>query len=530
MKICSNCGKEIAAQSKFCKFCGAKLEVDIKEISNENFETMMFTPAQIDDYSEEQNQTSAQEVFGNTPQYYEGSTGPSMPREAFNAGEPVYNMPNNQPPKKKQKPKKSPSETKGNKSDKQKIIFSIIAVLLVVAIGLTGFIIYKKIAVTDEEKLVEILEETTPKPIVEIIYDDFDFNNTYEAYAVVSGVTKEGEKNFEDADIYFVTEDGAELIQENVDGKTNGIISTDKRIFVSYEIKTENGRTFSYIYTANGSKPAESEASGKYSQVRQESGKLKGLDELGNLIDVEAIDKIKDIVPRKNNTTLENPTTKPDGELTTESPEENAFDRDLDIYKKYFANGGIDEFCQYCDESDEVEVNTCMIDMNDDGSYELIAGVRREQLEFFFAVLAIQNGNVVILYKTYGGGSGGGEFLSVCKDTITSKHVVKAQGFAKDGYRAGEGYNSFLIYDGTSITVPKNFESGSFIVDYFDYFDKLKQETTVYTEEDGRISWYKVEGIYVTEAEYNNAFSRYSDEVSPEFEMKQGTYYNPMPY
>ncbi len=542
MAICSNCGKEINNNVKFCKFCGAKIENQIKEINNENFETMVIPSIKTDEknrpgmqtptsshqpFEEMQPKPTAQQVFPNAPQ----RSAPAAQREPFNAGAPVYNFDDNQNVSRNEKA--APKKKRGKKSQKQKIILSFIAVLLTVAIALTGVLIYKKLTTTDEEKLIEILEKQTSKPIVEILCKDYDENDTYEAYAVVSSVSKEGDKEYKEADIYYVNEDGAQIIQQNVDGKTNGIISTDDRLFVSYEIKAENGKTFSYIYTADGEKPAESEISGKYSQVRQENGKVKGIDVTGNTIDIEMTNKIKDVVVVKNNKNQGNKTetpTKPPEEITTEPPVVDNYDNDLETYKKYFAGGGLNDIPANYDESDEVVIKSCMIDMNDDGNYELVMCVTDSYSEIHSAVFAIQNGSVKSLYGTYSGGSGGGSFLSIFKDTSTGKHVVRANGFARDGYRAGSGYTSFLVYDGISIEDPENFESGSFEMDYYDSFDKLKQETTIFSVADNRVSWFKVEGQYVTEEEYNSAVSRYSEEISPEYELKQGSYSNPLPY
>lgn len=540
--ICSKCGKEINNNAKFCKFCGAEIRHQIKEINDEKFETMVIPSIKSDEitktdissksFQSSQPTISAQQVFANAPKRPAASV--NVPREPFNAGAPVYDFDDNRNVKKNVPPsQKNKTADKKSKSQKQKIILSVIAVLLVVAIALTGILIYKKLTTTDEEKLRAILAKQTSKPVVEILCKDYDENDTYEAYAVVSGVSKEGDKEFKEADIYFVSEDGAKLIQQNVDGKTTGIISTEKRLYVTYEITMNNGKTLSYIYTADGVKPAESEISGKYSQVRQEGGKIKGIDVTGTLIDINMTDKITDVFVVNNNKNQSNktetPITPPE-ELTTEPPEVDNYTSNLETYKKYFASGGLNDIPANYDSPDEVVVETCMIDMNDDKTYELLVFVKDSYSETFSAVFAIQNDGVKLLHEAYSGGSGGGSFHSIFKEVSTGKHFIMSRAFVKDGYRAGDGYVAVLTYDGTSITESKDFESGSFEIDYYDYFDNLKKETTVYSVEENRVYWFKVAGEYVTETEYDTEYSRYSETVSPEYEPKQGTYSNPMPY
>lgn len=183
------------------------------------------------------------------------------------------------------------------KKSPKKIIVAIIAVILVIAIVIGAVFIFKwsekKKNETElleaTERLEEVLKESTTKPIVDIVVEDYDSNGTYEAYAVV-GESDEQEKEhpeFYDADIYYVNMKKAQPVKENINGEVNGTISLDNLTYVSievYEDDTEEGKSF--IYTSDGEKPAEADISGEYSDVHEIDGKIFGLDDDGNKIEV----------------------------------------------------------------------------------------------------------------------------------------------------------------------------------------------------------------------------------------------------
>lgn len=174
-------------------------------------------------------------------------------------------------------------------SDKRKISWKIIApvvaVLLVIAI-VTGIVSCVNIKKTQErEKLLEILGTIADKPVVEFYCEDFDGDGTTEAYAVAG---KSAEKEYYDADFYFVNQTEAEVIKENVQGYANGLIETEDRLYVSLEVyddATQKG--FSYIYSAEGDESVEADISGKYSDVHEEDGKVIATGDDGSEIEVE---------------------------------------------------------------------------------------------------------------------------------------------------------------------------------------------------------------------------------------------------
>ncbi|MBE6783554.1 MAG: hypothetical protein E7536_06035 [Ruminococcaceae bacterium] len=183
----------------------------------------------------------------------------------------------------------TPPAPKKKKSSKG-IIIAIVAVLLVAAVVL-GIIFMPGLfdkKTSEEEKLKQLLEESTTKPIVEFVCDDYDSDGTYEAYAIVGKTDESDEEHpeFYDADIYFVNQKKAQPIKENISGKVNGKIKLDKIIYISIEIY-EGGKGKSFIYTAKGKKPVEAKNSGKYSDVHEENGKVVGTNENGKETEID---------------------------------------------------------------------------------------------------------------------------------------------------------------------------------------------------------------------------------------------------
>ena len=233
--FCKRCGKEIPNDSNVCQYCGSQV-----------------TP-----------RTSA-----NTYTNFNNTTV------------------NQAPPVPQKKKKKTP----------WKIIAPIVAVLLIIAIIFGVFACSNSKKKAAEEKLRQILAESTTKPVVEFMCEDYDGDGTYEAYAVV-GDSEEKEEyvEYSDADICFVNEEEAEVIKESVRGHANGTIEVGNTIYVSLEVYDDGAETGkSFIYTAEDSESVESDISGKYSDVREEDGKVIGKDENGNEIEVELTDKNED--------------------------------------------------------------------------------------------------------------------------------------------------------------------------------------------------------------------------------------------
>lgn len=179
---------------------------------------------------------------------------------------------------------------KAKKTSNKKYIYVVIAILLVIAILSGVWLIAaknKKREAENEQKLLELLETSTTKPVVEFICEDFDKNGTIEAFAVVGQIdnSESDHPEYSNADFFYIYEE-AEIIKEDVYGKSNGIIECEEVTYVSFEVYEENSNEgYSFIYTAADQSFEEADISGKYSDVHEENGEIVAFDN-GKQIDV----------------------------------------------------------------------------------------------------------------------------------------------------------------------------------------------------------------------------------------------------
>lgn len=205
--------------------------------------------------------------------------------------ETVHQDPDTQMTVQMSKPYKAPDSKK--KISPVKIIIAIVALVLVAAIVAgTFFFLEKKKeeeAAAHREKLTQLLEEKTTKPVIEMFFEDYDNNGSIEAFALVGEKSKgDGEDvEYTDADLYFVNEKKVQLIEEKITGQSNGILTAKNEIkYISLE-NVKSDSSHSYIYGVKSNAPFESATSGTYYEVHQDGDRIVGKkDPKGGFIEI----------------------------------------------------------------------------------------------------------------------------------------------------------------------------------------------------------------------------------------------------
>ncbi|MBE6783205.1 MAG: zinc ribbon domain-containing protein [Ruminococcaceae bacterium] len=236
--FCKHCGKQIDDTANACPYCGTGVT---RKVSDTN------------------------------------------PTGAYNSRVPqtVHQAPDTKMTVHMSKPYQAPSPKKKKKKSAVKIIVSVVALILVAAIAAgTFFFIEKKKeeeAQAHREKLTQLLEEKTTKPVIEMYFEDYDNNGSVEAFALVGEKSKgEGEDvQYTDADLYYVSDKNVQLIDEKITGKVNGILTAENGKYISLE-NEKSGSSHSYIFGVKNSKPFESASSGIYYEVHQDDDRIVG--------------------------------------------------------------------------------------------------------------------------------------------------------------------------------------------------------------------------------------------------------------
>lgn len=223
-------------------------------------------------------------------------------------------------------------------------------------------------------------------------------------------------------------------------------------------------------------------------------------------------------------------TTKKKKQTTKVSNEEN----DLSLYKKYLKNGWWDSV-RDPDYWSIDSVETCMVDLNGDKTYELLVKIHVDIVTTDYVVYGIQNGKVVKL-KSYVSDGGVYSFnrFEIKYDTRTSKPALVFE----ESYRSGNfegGYSTEIYsYDGKRLKVETKIEGEYFnIVDY-DQSLRMEEAKREYSEhqitEDGYFRYHFVNGRNVSREEFDKVDIRYVTPPKGKYPFVRGTYRNPMPY
>ena len=244
------------------------------------------------------------------------------------------------------------------------------------------------------------------------------------------------------------------------------------------------------------------------------------------------------------------PLTEPAAETETES----AAPSERQLYTDYLTGGGYDELLyDYDDPEATFRAESCLADINDDGTKELLLHITNTTslgLRGYPAVtclLGVQNGEVEMLgVAFYGAGSGGGDYLFIRYDTVEKKHVLEYEEFARDGMfsntmahyyfdvreRDTEGKRYGTAGEGNVVYKTAHTLRSSFYATegaYASEAEKIMRETTLYREEDGIVTVYLYDGAYISEAEYDAMRDRFVEPTDPAYQMKPVTLQNPVP-
>lgn len=216
---------------------------------------------------------------------------------------------------------------------------------------------------------------------------------------------------------------------------------------------------------------------------------------------------------------------------------QNNYLQDALRYHRYLTDGWLEEEIYFFDKN-YVKIETCLVDINDDGVYELLLSITDTgSLEvrgytnksFLFG---IQNSEVVVLKETFfGGGSMGGYYLKLLYDTKMQKNVIVFDGY--DRLSVFDYYSTFEAYSYNSDEVIPYFSANyaSFSLDnkYNDEaISNVKKETPLYYQEDYQLYYYQIDEEYVSEAEYEEEIAHFTEPTDSTFVLKEGTVQNPL--
>lgn len=225
----------------------------------------------------------------------------------------------------------------------------------------------------------------------------------------------------------------------------------------------------------------------------------------------------------------------PSSEPSQDTPAvKDMYDENAQLYNEFIKNGGVGDI------SDPyLEFKSCLIDMNNDGTYELVLEITNTEYPGAFGygsmsyVYGIQNQSVVLLKEVeYGGGTGGGDKIYVKYDNVTKKHSVYIDSLARDGAWASTYAVILLEYDGNQIIEKEKYERSHYSLEsetYKPYVEKVKQETNLYVMETYSLTYFAHNGKYISEDEFeNNTTNRFTEPTDSKYETKTSTADNPL--
>ncbi|MBR3801888.1 MAG: zinc ribbon domain-containing protein [Clostridia bacterium] len=215
----------------------------------------------------------------------------------------------------------------------------------------------------------------------------------------------------------------------------------------------------------------------------------------------------------------------------------DAYARDAEIYTAYLTGGELDSLTADMNKS-YVVAESCIADFDGNGTYELLLVIRDEEYcgprgyYTISAVYTITDGAVSAmgLVENFGG-TGGGDNFYIKYDTKTNKHIVMKTSLGRDGVWAFDYNRTAYTVSGGQLneylkitTVFRSFDNTV----YGSTAEQIKEEVPLSYEDNDGIYYHEINDNYVSKEEHDEAEARFIEPTDSAYQMKTGTYSNPL--
>lgn len=221
----------------------------------------------------------------------------------------------------------------------------------------------------------------------------------------------------------------------------------------------------------------------------------------------------------------------------TTDPDSEARERDAEIYKKFLRNGELKSRTENMNRY-YVNVNYCLIDLNDDDVHELVlklintkeSGVHGYASQSIVYTI-INDEPVAIGNVSYSGGSDGGDIFDIRYDKKSNRHVLITDGEKRDSSGAGKDYVIIHSLHGATLSNQTHISSNYLNADYdvsAEKAEKIKEATPLCTQKNDTLYYWIINNKYVSEEDCDSAFANLVAPTEGKYQYKVGTYSNPI--
>lgn len=207
-----------------------------------------------------------------------------------------------------------------------------------------------------------------------------------------------------------------------------------------------------------------------------------------------------------------------------------SYTRDKQIYTEYLLNGGYDEL-GISGIGTTSTIKTCMADINNDGTYELLISVNEHSYGNVFCndtLLEIRDGAVNKVISAGGGGmSTYYSSLSFVYDNDEQQYMVALYDSTENGEFCTYFYYIYsdIIASQEADTVYGETQLTSA---YQGSIDNVKNSTSLYYEDGSWFSFYTLNNSYISKPDYGELNLRFTTPTDEAYQMKAGTYSTPI--